>query len=183
MQVIAEGECKKNGSKVVYVLEENEERYKVLTELNNRGAEIFSDFYTNRSGNARSSNTLFSARADSKTASFDKVTTNSSSDQKTESDLISVNENGIGDAGLLVHRMYGAINIDGETYRVKTTMHEFLNKSFPNTPHSYEVTKIELIESSTADASSSPLNVSTNSISAAKLLNGVEKAYDKGRNF
>lgn len=77
--------------------------------------------------------------------------------------------------------MYGAINIDGETYRVKTTMHEFLNKSFPNTPHSYEVTKIELIESSTADASSSPLNVSTNSISAAKLLNGVEKAYDKGK--
>jgi len=90
-------------------------------------------------------------------------------------------ENGVGNNGLLVHRMYGAINIDGETYRVKTTMHEFLNKSFPNTPHSYEVTKIELIESSTADASSSPLNVSTNSISAAKLLNGVEKSYDKGK--
>lgn len=90
-------------------------------------------------------------------------------------------ENGVDNDGLLVHRMYGAINIDGETYRVKTTMHEFLNKSFPNTPHSYEVTKIELIESSTADASSSPLNVSTNSISAAKLLNGVEKAYDKGK--
>lgn len=90
-------------------------------------------------------------------------------------------ENGVGNDGLLVHRMYGAINIDGETYRVKTTMHEFLNKSFPNTPHSYEVTKIELIESSTADASSSPLNVSTNSISAAKLLNGVEKSYDKGK--
>ena len=90
-------------------------------------------------------------------------------------------ENGVGNDGLLVHRMYGAINIDGETYRVKTTMHEFLNKSFPNTPHSYEVTKIELIESSTADASSRPLNVSTNSISAAKLLNGVEKSYDKGK--
>ena len=93
MQVIAEGECKKNGSKVVYVLEENEERYKVLTELNNRGAEIFSDFYTNRSGNARSSNTLFSAQADSKTASVDKITATSSFNQKTDSDLTSVNKN------------------------------------------------------------------------------------------
>ena len=28
-----------------------------------------------------------------------------------------------------------------------------------------------------------PLDVSTNSISVANLLNGVEKSYDKGKNF
>ena len=43
--------------------------YTVLTEKNNRGIEIFADFYTNRSGNARSSNTQLSAQADSITAS------------------------------------------------------------------------------------------------------------------
>lgn len=94
-------------------------------------------------------------------------------------------ENGVDNDGLLVHRMYGAINIDGETYRVKTTMHEFKDDNTQNTPHSYEVTKIELIESSSVTPYNNgidrPLNVSTNSISAAKLLNGVEKAYDKGK--
>lgn len=94
-------------------------------------------------------------------------------------------ENGVDNDGLLVHRMYGAINIDGETYRVKTTMHEFKDDNTQNIPHSYEVTKIELIESSSVTPYNNgidrPLNVSTNSISAAKLLNGVEKSYDKGK--
>ena len=66
--------------------------YKVLTEKRDRREE-FANFYTNRSGNARSSNTLFSARADSKTASVDKGTAISSSDKKTGSDLTSVNKN------------------------------------------------------------------------------------------
>ena len=76
--------------------------------------------------------------------------------------------------------MYGAITIEENTYRVKTTLHEFKNKSIATTPHSYEVTEIELIESPTTDESSSPLDVSTNSIAATNLLQGVEKSYDKG---
>jgi hypothetical protein len=52
-----------------------------------------------------------------------------------------------------------------------------------NTPHSYEVTKIELIEDSSVtpnDGIDRPLNRSTNSITAAKLLENVEKSYDEG---
>lgn len=93
-------------------------------------------------------------------------------------------ENGVNRNDLLVHRIYGAVNIDGNTYRVKTTIHEFRDANTANTPHSYEVTKIELIEDSTVtpnDGIDNPLNRSVNSISATKLLEGVEKSYDKGK--
>lgn len=117
-------------------------------------------------------------------------------------------ENGCGD-NILVHRLYGAVQLDGKTYRVKTTMQEFRGGE-ENKPHSYEVTKIELLEGSkTANESdslplssttnnsknelldtpgtavlpdSSPLDITpSNSISVAKLLNGVEKSYDSGK--
>ena len=54
-------------------------------------------------------------------------------------------ENGYGE-GVLVHRLYGAVELDGKTYRVKTTMQEFRGGE-ENKPHSYEVTKIELLDS------------------------------------
>ena len=54
-------------------------------------------------------------------------------------------ENGYGE-GVLVHRLYGAVEIDGKMYRVKTTMQEFRGGE-ENKPHSYEVTKIELLDS------------------------------------
>lgn len=116
-------------------------------------------------------------------------------------------ENGHG-GNILVHRLYGAVQLDGKTYRVKTTMQEFRGGE-ENKPHSYEVTKIELLEGSkTANESDSlPLSSATNnsenelldspgerenpdkphsdapsnSISVAKLLNGVEKSYDSGK--
>lgn len=117
-------------------------------------------------------------------------------------------ENGYGD-NILVHRLYGAVRLDGKTYRVKTTMQEFRGGE-ENKPHSYEVTKIELLEGSkTANESDSlPLSSATNNsenelldtpgtavlpdsspldmtpsnfISVAKLLNGVEKSYDSGK--
>ena len=117
-------------------------------------------------------------------------------------------ENGYGD-NILVHRLYGAVRLGGKTYRVKTTMQEFRGGE-ENKPHSYEVTKIELLEGSkTANESdslplsrttnnsenelldtpgtavlsdSSPLDMTpSNSISVAKLLNGVEKSYDSGK--
>lgn len=98
-------------------------------------------------------------------------------------------ENGVGDDKLLVHRMYGAVKIDGKLYRVKTTMHEHLSKG--NAPHDYRVTKIELIIS--GSSTSNALNSSIGShglnseleahdlITGAKLLQNVEKAYDKGK--
>ena len=56
----------------------NGTKYTVLTEKNNRGAEVFADFYTNKSSSARSSNTQLSAQADSITApSADKDNINS----------------------------------------------------------------------------------------------------------
>lgn len=112
---------------------------------------------------------------------------------------------------ILVHRLYGAVEIDGKIYRVKTTMQEFRGGE-ENKPHSYEVTKIELLDSPGkrenpdrphSDASnnsidnkielpdtpgtavlpdSSPLDMTpSNSIDTAKLLQGVEKSYDSGK--
>lgn len=109
---------------------------------------------------------------------------------------------------ILVHRLYGAVEIDGKIYRVKTTMQEFRGGE-ENKPHSYEVTKIELLDSPgkrenpdrpPSDASNNsknitsegsekanesdslPLNSTTNGyISTAKLLQGVEKSYDSGK--
>lgn len=116
-------------------------------------------------------------------------------------------ENGHGD-NILVHRLYGAVRLDGKTYRVKTTMQEFRGGE-ENKPHSYEVTKIELLGSPGerenpdkphSDAPSNSENelldtpgtavlpdsshldmTPSNSISVAKLLNGVEKSYDSGK--
>ncbi len=112
---------------------------------------------------------------------------------------------------ILVHRLYGAVEMDGKIYRVKTTMQEFRGGE-ENKPHSYEVTKIELLDSpgkrETPDRpplvssnnsidmkvelpdtpgtavlpDSSPLNMTpSNSIDTAKLLQGVEKSYDSGK--
>lgn len=47
---------------------------------------------------------------------------------------------------ILVHRLYGAVEMDGKIYRMKTTMQEFRGGE-ENKPHSYEVTKIELLDS------------------------------------
>ena len=93
-------------------------------------------------------------------------------------------ENGIDSEDLLVHRLYGAIDINGIVYRVKTTMQEYVNVNKANTPHSYEVTKIELLEDRSATRENYDhrhLNRSNSSIDGAKLLDGVEKSYDKGK--
>ena len=74
---------------------------------------------------------------------------------------------------MLVHRLYAAVDIECQIYRVKTTIHEYRDPLSANNPHSYEVTEIELIESSSTPSSkddSKLVNVSNNSITAAKLL-------------
>ena len=87
-----------------------------------------------------------------------------------------LDENGINDEDLLIHRMYGAVEIDGVIYRAKTTIKERLNKS--NNVYDYKVTDIDLVISGSAssDALTKPM-----SVDGAKLLQGVEKSYDKGK--
>jgi hypothetical protein len=78
----------------VYQQSINGVRYAVLTEKNNRGSEVFADFYTNRSDNARSSNTQLSAQADSITTSADKDTDNIS-DVQEENETNLAEEGGV----------------------------------------------------------------------------------------
>ncbi len=100
--------------------------------------------------------------------------------KKGEDGMRSV-ENGYGES-VLVHRLYGAVELDGKMYRVKTTMQEFRGGE-ENKPHSYEVTKIELLDSpgKRENPDRPPLVSSSNSIDTAKLLQGVEKSYDSGK--
>ena len=111
-------------------------------------------------------------------------------------------DNGI-NKDLLVHRCYGAVNIDGKIYRVKITLkEEARNKDLPHKAYSYEATKIELLagtlvkpEGDNPNTNSSqmePLEAidaqvqdhgshSNDSISGANLLKNVEMSYDKGK--
>lgn len=90
-------------------------------------------------------------------------------------------ENGM-NKDVLVHRCYGAVDIDGKVYRVKITLKEDLrDKSFPHVTHSYEATKIELLAGTWENPSKSPSPNTNNSISGAILLKNVEMSYDKGK--
>ncbi|MBD5268894.1 MAG: hypothetical protein HDR48_03260 [Bacteroides sp.] len=85
----------------------------------------------------------------------------------------------------LVHRFYGAIEIEGSIYRVKTTMREYSDSNRTTTAHSYEVTEIELLEAPSDGVmknSGEPAAMTSNSsIDGAKLLKDVEKSYDPGK--
>ena len=85
-------------------------------------------------------------------------------------------ENGVGRDDMLVHRMYGAVSIDGKVYRAKTTIHEFRDKE--NKAYDYRITEIELIVSG---SSTSNARTNSTSVTGAKLLDKVEKSYDKGK--
>lgn len=93
-------------------------------------------------------------------------------------------ENGIGREDLLIHRLYGAVKIDGDIYRVKTTLKEF--NRHVNQAYNYQVTKLELLISGSeaSDAlSSSKLEPTTHledktSVGVAKLTDGFEKSND-----
>ena len=108
-----------------------------------------------------------------------------------------------------IHRLYGAVRMDGKLYRVKVTLKE--NTRTKETPkaYSYRQTKIELLEGSLSQTEGShnlePSNsksevsagqhgnvsgltstfprYSDKSITAANLLNGVDKSYDGGKFF
>ena len=81
--------------------------------------------------------------------------------------------------------LYGAVKIGDKLCRVKLTAKEYPNNERTK-PYSFMVTSID-----TEIESLEPIGVqarsedgySNNSISAAKLLNGVEMSYDKGKNL
>lgn len=88
-------------------------------------------------------------------------------------------ENGI-NKDVLVHRCYGAVSLDGKLYRVKITLKEDpRDLSFPHVTHSYEATKIELL-AGTWENRKSPSPNTSNSITAAKLLENVGMPYNPG---
>ena len=129
-------------------------------------------------------------------------------DFKKGKDGVRSSENGI-NPDVTIHRLYGAVRMDGKVYRVKVTLKE--NARTKETPkaYSYEATKIELLEGSLSQTEGShnlePSNsksevsagqhgnvsgqtstfprYSDKSITAANLLNGVEKSYDGGKFF
>ena len=103
--------------------------------------------------------------------------TKNNSGERTVDTLVNINS--------LIHRFYGAVDIDGKIYRVKTTIREFGDANLNAKAHNYEVTKIELIEAPSTyglEANHEHLAMtSASSISVAKLLKDVEKSYDSGK--
>ena len=82
-----------------------------------------------------------------------------------------------------IHRLYGAVRMDGKLYRVKVTLKEDVkSERSAKKAYSYEATKIELLAGTLVKPEGDDPNTN-NSITAAKLLNGVEKSYDGGKFF
>ena len=82
---------------------------------------------------------------------------------------------------VLIHRCYGAVEINGNIYRVKITLKEYKDKNEANKAYSYEATKIELFAGTLANDRKTTTDPGTNnSISVAKLLKDVEMSYRPG---
>jgi hypothetical protein len=72
-------------------------------------------------------------------------------------------------------RLYGAIEINDNYYRVKTTVKRYINANEKTKAYSYEVKEIELLDGTPGDDHNNPLpRTSNNSITAAKLLQNLE---------
>ena len=84
---------------------------------------------------------------------------------------------------VIIHRLYGAVSIGDKTYRVKVTLKEDLQNEFlAKKAYSYEATKIELLAGTLGKPEDDAPSTS-NSITAANLLKGVEKSYGAGHFF
>ena len=93
-------------------------------------------------------------------------------DAEVHPDYTDKDENGkrvVGKANpnILIHRVYGAVNIDGETYRVKTTIKEIMGRD-KGQAYIYEVTNIELLEDHKRPANSTS-RTTNNSIAVAQV--------------
>ena len=70
--------------------------------------------------------------------------------------------------------LYGAIDIEGKTYRVKTTVKRYNDPITKTKAYSYEVTEIEPLDVEHGNEVTHSPNSSNSSISAAKLLQNIE---------
>ena len=85
---------------------------------------------------------------------------------------------------VLIHRFYGAVRFMDKLYRVKTTIKEYKQpEMFINKPYTFEVIKIVLLDESNSTILGTKVADSTKSgqLSVAKLLQNIEKSYDKGK--
>ena len=92
-------------------------------------------------------------------------------------------ENPIND-NVLIHRFFGAILFQSKPYRIKTTIYEYRDRNYNNKPYTFEIIKIELFDyesNSSISTPNSPNSQGGLSIRVAKLLQNVEKSYDKGK--
>ncbi len=89
-------------------------------------------------------------------------------------------ENGV-NSDVMIHRLYGAIRIGDDIYRVKVTLKENRRTKETTKAYSYETTKIELLAGQHGDVTMTSPRNSNNSISVANLLKGVEKSDGSGK--
>ena len=161
-------------------------------------ARTYDNEETNGKGNIRISNTaidkFMSEKAVAKSESKDvhmavlKVLPDiirESVDAEQHEDRIK-DENGIRKAGntvnpdVMIHRLYGAVDIAGKIYRVKVTLKENVRTKETSKAYSYEATKIELLSGQSGDVTMTSPRNDNNSILTAKLLKDIEKSYGKG---
>lgn len=89
-------------------------------------------------------------------------------------------ENGV-NSDVMIHRLYGAIRIGDDIYRVKVTLKENRRTKETTKAYSYETTKIELLAGQHGDVTMTSPRNSNNSISVANLLKDVEKSDGSGK--
>lgn len=161
-------------------------------------ARTYDNEETNGKGNIRISNTaidkFMSEKAVAKSESKDvhmavlKVLPDiirESVDAEQHRDRIK-DENGIRKAGntvnpdVMIHRLYGAVDIAGKIYRVKVTLKENVRTKESSKAYSYEATKIELLSGQSGDVTMTSPRNDNNSILTAKLLKDIEKSYGNG---
>ena len=161
-------------------------------------ARTYDNEETNGKGNIRISNTaidkFMSEKAVAKSESKDvhmavlKVLPDiirESVDAEQHEDRIK-DENGIRKAGntvnpdVMIHSLYGAVDIAGKIYRVKVTLKENVRTKETSKAYSYEATKIELLSGQSGDVTMTSPRNDNNSILTAKLLKDIEKSYGKG---
>ena len=86
---------------------------------------------------------------------------------------------------ILIHRFYGVIKLDKILYRIKLTIQEYKQNNVYNKPYSFEVIKIELLDIKESNSSNFGTEVAdsieTDQLPVAKILQNVEKSYDKGK--
>ena len=101
-------------------------------------------------------------------------------DYKKGEDGIRGVKNGVNEH-VTIHRLYGAVNVDGKTCRVKVTLKEYADKNEPSRAYSYEATKIELLAGTLVDGKTTDPSTN-NSITAANLLQNVENPTETAQN-